>query len=127
MRQRTWHSLKDQELWLGNTPNFGIGSESANSYLLVLFRSQKDKKSIVGATREKTPHLFLFRIELRGTHCIFQAAVMTGAPSKLQASLGEGKFSVSQENKGQTSKLVAIMTKLGLRIQFIISLTLNTT
>lgn len=40
---------------------------------------------------------------------------------------GGGMFSASQGNKGQISKLAAIMTKPGLRIQFIISLTLNTT
>lgn len=59
--------------------------------------------------------------------CIFQAAVMTRGPSKMLAPLGEGEFSASQGNKGQISKHVAIMTKPGLRTQFIISLTLNTT
>lgn len=81
----------------------------------------------MGATCEEIPHLCLLRIELPVAVRHFLSSYMTRAPSKMQASLGEGEFSTSQGSKGQKSELVATMTKPGLRIQFIISLTLNTT
>ena len=95
---------------------------------MALFRSQEDKVLTVGKPREKIPRVCPFRAELPVAVLHFLGSCDDkSAPSNTQAPLEEGEFSASQGNRGQISKRVAIMTKPGLRIQFIISLTLNTT